>query len=154
MRNRLCSMMAKAAELNEHPYTRTESHGVTDHHDITFKFQVIFIFSPTQHNNVFITCIVTATCFGIFYRPSSVNTLHKTQVCIPQNTCVLCNVFPDDGLQKRPKHVAPVIYKINILLCLMGGNKNISWNTTAWRDKFYQVFYVFMLQDKIWKKNS
>jgi hypothetical protein len=55
----------------------------------------LILFSPTQHNNIFIMYI-TATCFGLFYRPSSVNTLHKTHVCIPLNIIIcelakLCN---------------------------------------------------------------
>jgi hypothetical protein len=39
----------------------------------------------------------------------------------------LCKVSPDDGLQKMPKHVAAVVYIINLLLSLMGENKNIYW---------------------------
>ena len=35
------------------------------------------------------------------------------------HTCVLCEILPDDGLQKRPKHVA-FIYVIKILLCSIG----------------------------------
>ena len=39
-------------------------------------------------------------------------------------TCALCNVLPDDGLQKRPKRETVVVYKMNLLLCPMGENKN------------------------------
>jgi hypothetical protein len=50
--------------------------------------------------------LTTATCFGLFYSPSSGYTLHKTEVRTPRNNtcelanlhaCVLCNVFPDYG---------------------------------------------------------
>ena len=48
-------------------------------------FQKIILFSPMEHNNTFIMYIVTATCFGLFCRPSSVNTLHTTQICVWRN---------------------------------------------------------------------
>jgi hypothetical protein len=41
------------------------------------------------------------------------------------HTCILYNVLPHDGLQKRSKHVA-VIFIIKVRLCLMGKNGNIS----------------------------
>jgi hypothetical protein len=56
-------------------------------------FQQTFLFSPIDHNNIFITYI-TATCFGLFYRP-------------------------DDVMYNRPKHVAVVIHITSILLCSM-----------------------------------
>ena len=37
-------------------------------------FQTIFLFSAIEHNNTFIMYTKTATCFGLFYRPSSGNT--------------------------------------------------------------------------------
>jgi hypothetical protein len=43
-------------------------------------FQEIFLFSPIKHKNIFIMYIKTAACFGLFYRPSTDNTLHKTHV--------------------------------------------------------------------------
>jgi hypothetical protein len=72
------------------------------------------LFSPIKHNSIFNMYIITDTYFGLFYRPSYID----TYIC----NCVLCNVLPDDGLQKRPKHVAVIIYILNILLCLMGEN--------------------------------
>jgi hypothetical protein len=96
--------------------------------------------------------IKTATCFGLFYRPSSGNIVRKTQACIPRSViynvlhvsgfsiglhqairyikhmhiCVLCNILSDDSLQKLPKHVAVVIYMIKLLSCSMEENRNIS----------------------------
>jgi hypothetical protein len=44
--------------------------------------------------------------------------------------CVLCNVLPDDGLQKRPKRVA-VTYITNIFLCSVGESRKyiLKWNS-------------------------
>ena len=67
----------------------------------------IFLFSPIAHNKMHIMYLTTATCFGLFYSPSSGYTLHKTEVRTPRNitcelanlhACVLCNVLPDYGL--------------------------------------------------------
>ena len=45
---------------------------------------------------------LTATCFGLFYRPSSDNTLHKTQVSIPRNI-VICDKWRNTHtLHKHP----------------------------------------------------
>lgn len=43
----------------------------------------------------------------------------------------------DDGLQKRPKYVAIVIYIINILLRSVGENKHVSWHV------FYELCRFF-----------
>jgi hypothetical protein len=40
--------------------------------------QGIFIFSPIERNKIFIMYhMISATCFGLFYRPSSGHNLHK-----------------------------------------------------------------------------
>ena len=84
--------------------------------------QQVGIPTTIKHDNMFIMCITTTTCFGLFYKPSWSNSWH---------TCVLCHVLPDDGPQNRPKHVAVVIHMINILSHSMGKKENISWNVTA-----------------------
>ena len=43
-------------------------------------FEEIFLFSPIEYNGKFIMYITTATCFGLFYRPSSGNTVHESRM--------------------------------------------------------------------------
>jgi hypothetical protein len=51
---------------------------------------------------------LTATCFGLFYRPSSDNTLHKTQVSIPRNI-VICDKWRNTHtLHKHPKGLSRI----------------------------------------------
>jgi hypothetical protein len=64
--------------------------------------------------------IINPTFFDLFCRPSSRNTLKQHKYICGIHACVSCTVLPDDCLQKRPKHVAVVIYIMKIRLCLVG----------------------------------
>lgn len=73
-----------------------------------------------------LTVYIIATCFGLFYEPSSGNTLHKIQVFIPRDIiCKLANNI-SRSLQKKSEYVAVLIYVLNTPLCSMGQNKNMS----------------------------
>jgi hypothetical protein len=95
-----------------------------------------YLYFLTSSVTLSVLCIITATCFGPFYRPSSGNTIHKKtftkQYCLCKfsssqiiifrgvHTYVLCAVVPDDGLYERPKRVAVIIHNEDIVV-LDGG---------------------------------
>ena len=66
------------------------------------QIRIWFHFLPSSLTHSLL-CVISATCFGLFYRPSSGNAVHKTQVCVQRS--VICELA--------------VMHRLKVLLCSM-----------------------------------
>ena len=62
--------------------------------------------------------------------------------------CVLCNVLPDDGLQKMPKHVA-VMYITNIFLCSVAERRKYILKCNSLTGWVLPIVSVHILQNEM-----